>query len=125
MPSQDRFSGREDRNVEEDLSIFEGLCEANLVPISNWALILCFSLKGDARRFFRTQTRPTQSSCTLMKKALLDRCLSPQKLDRTKNTHNSLRLKDFRSLEAYGEELLRLHKFLPEGCATEEALIDP
>ena len=38
--------------------------------------------------------------------------------------YSDLSLKDCGSLEKYGEELLRLYKHLPEGYATEAALID-
>ena len=124
IPPVERFGGQDDRSIVEDLLIFEGLCKANRVPFNQWAQILVYVLKADARRFFRSQPISFQNDYKRIKQALIDRYLSPEKMDRIKMQYNDLSLKDCGSLEKYGEELLRLYKYLPEGYATEAALID-
>ena len=124
IPPLERFAGQDDRSIVEDLLIFEGLCEANNIPKSQWGQILVYVLKGDARRFFRSQPVTLHKDYDRAKQALIDRYLSPEKMDRLKIQYNDLSLKDCGSLEKYGEELLRLFKHLPEGYATEAALID-
>ena len=124
IPSVERFGGQDDRSIMEDLLIFEGLCKANNVPANQWAQILVYILKDDARRFYRSQPIDFQNDYKRIKQALIDRYLSPEKMDRIKMQYNDLSLKNCGSLEKYGEELLRLYKYLPEGYATEAALID-
>ena len=124
IPPVERFAGQDDRSIVEDLLIFEELCKSNNIPQDQWAKILVYILKGDARRFFRSQPARLQFDYEQIKQALIDRYLSPEKLDRIKMQYNDLTLKDCGSLEKYGEELLRLYKHLPEGYATEAALID-
>ena len=124
IPAAERFAGKDDRSIVEDLSIYEGLCEANDIPRNQWGQILVYVLKEDARRFFRTQPVTLQHDYERIKQAMIDRYLSPEKMDRIKMQYNNLSLKDVGSLEKYGEELLRLYKHLPQGYSTEAALID-
>ena len=124
IPPSERFSGKETSNVCEDLNEFEELCRANEIPEDNWAGILPFILKDEARRYLRAQPRIIQQSYTSIKQQLIQRYMSPEKMDRLKVEFSSLSLKDEDTLELYGEHLLRLAKQLPAGYVTEEALID-
>ena len=124
IPPSERFSGKETSNVHEDLNDFEELCRASDIPQDRWASILPFILKDEARRYLRAQPKIIQQNYLSAKQQMIQRYMSPEKMDRLKVEFNSLSLKDEDSLEAYGEHLLRLAKQLPAGYVTEEALID-
>ena len=122
-PSE-RFNGRESRNVAEDLGVYEDLCKSCCIPEQHMGQILYFVLRDGARTFYKSQSREVQRNFSAIKQALIERYLSPQKLDRIKAQYNTLNLKSCANLEKYGEELLRLFRMLPSGYATEESLRD-
>ena len=124
IPNIDRFDGSDSKNVTEELAIFEQLCSKNHIPERDWPLLLAFVLKDSARRYYRSLSEERKSTYDSARRSLIERFLPEEKLNRIKTQYNEASLKDYESLDAYSEDLLRLHKFLPVGYAPESALID-